>query len=401
MWRLFLFLLFLIVSVWGGLEIIRHPGYLYIVYQSWLIQMPLWFALLSSLIFLLLFYFIINSIDRLHFLWIRFKNWLHFRRTKQSYSKTQEGLAMLIEGRWKKSEQLLLAGCSNTQEPLINYLGAAKAAHELAAYERRDNYIQKAYRIAPHNNFAIGLTQANLEIASNQLEHALATLTFLQQSMPYHPQILKLLEKIYIHRSDWKNLHLLVPHLRKAKMITTEQAEQFEKNLYCEVLRSTTHQSIQEVHSLWYSFPRNAKKNPEVVYEYIKLIHSLSSSVDDEIEALIRKVLKYHWHALLVVFYGTLNFSQLNRQLVIVGAWFKMYGPHPELFLTLARLCVRVQLWGKAKDYFEKCLALGPYPEAALDYGKLLEQLGHSEEAAHLYKNTLLKCAKNTLISPG
>ena len=56
---------------------------------------------------------------------------------------------MLIEGRWKKAEKFLLKGMNKSIEQLMNYIGAARAAHELGAYDRRDHYIQKAYEVAP------------------------------------------------------------------------------------------------------------------------------------------------------------------------------------------------------------------------------------------------------------
>lgn len=84
-------------------------------------------------------------------------------------------------------------------------------------------------------------------------------------------------------------------------------------------------------------------------------------------------------------------FNNLNRQLVIAGAWLKMYGQQPELLLTLGRLCMRVQLWGKARDYFEKCLALGPDAEASLEYGKLLEQLDEPNAAMQKYRDGLAR----------
>src|SRR5436190_2914368 len=107
MGRLIIFLLFLVASVWIGVEVVRHPGYLLVAYQPWMVQMPLWFAILTLVVCFGLFYFLIDSIDRLGFLWFKLKNWLHIRREHKSYSKTQQGLSALIEGRWKKAERLL------------------------------------------------------------------------------------------------------------------------------------------------------------------------------------------------------------------------------------------------------------------------------------------------------
>lgn len=389
MLRFIIILLLLVASVWFGIEMVRHPGYLLLVYQPWTVQMPLWFAILSFLIFLSLFYLFIDSIDKLQFLWYRLKNWQRFRREQRSYSKTQEGLSTLIEGQWKKAEQLLLAGVSQTVEPLMNYLGAAKAAHEQNAFDRRDSYIQKAYKTAPGADLAIGLTQAELDISQDRLEHALATLNHLRQRAPKHPRVLKLLEKVYVREADWKNLLALLPNLKKNKVLTAEQLYQFEKNLYCEILHASTFKDLNEVHQVFNEIPRSIKKNPEVICAYIKQL-KLFPNTNLEIADLIRKTLKYHWQGELVQIYGTLSFSNLTQQLVIAGAWLKMYGNRPELLLLLGKLCVQVQLWGKAKDYFEKCLAVGPNVEASLEYGKLLEHLGEAEEAREKYRQALI-----------
>lgn len=391
MLRLIIILLFLVVSVWVGVGFVRHPGFLFLVYQPWMVQMPLWFALLALILFFGLFYILLDSVDRFQFMWFRIKNWLRFRREQRSYSKTQHGLSLLIEGRWKKAESLLLAGVNQTVEPLINYLGAAKAAQEQGALERRDSYLRKAHDIAPNMQLAIGLTQAELELEQDQLEQATATLHHLREIAPRHPRVLKLLEKVYVRLADWKHLQALLPSMKKAKILNAEQTELFEKNLYCEMFHSAHSKDQETIQQLWNDVPRHMKKNPEVVLAYVQQLLRFPDT--KEAQEWIRKTLKNHWQPQLVSIYGSLPFDNLNRQLVVVGAWLKMYGPHPETLSTLGTLCVRVQLWGKAKDYFERCLALGPNPRASLDYGKLLEHLGETEEAMQKYREGLAMCA--------
>lgn len=394
MGRLVIFLVFLIASVWTGIRVIHHPGYLLFAYYPWLVQMPIWFGLLSLFILFGLFYLLINSIDHIHFLLFRLQSWLRFRRERRSHSKTQQGLAAIIEGRWKKAEKLLLAGMNQTGEPLINYLGAAKAAHELQAYDRRDQYIQQAYHVAPDATLAIGVTQAELEFSQGHYMQAAATLNHLREEAPRHPRILKLLEKIYIHSADWESLQALLPSLRKAKVLSVDQYELFEKNIYCELLNAAGHRSLANVQQLWRSIPKQQQQHPDVVCSYIKQLiqtqgGNLAAAEAKETEELIRKTLKHHYHGELVKIYSTLAFNNLNRQLVIAGAWLKTYGQQPELLLFLGKLCTQIQLWGKAKDYFEKCLAMGNYPEAALQYGLLLESLGETEQAVAIYKEGL------------
>jgi HemY protein len=345
-------------------------------------------------VFLGLFYFLITSVDTVGFWWFKIKNWFYIRRKNQSYSKTQQGLSLLIQGRWKKAERFLIAGADQSQEPLMNYLAAARAAQEQSAFDRRDQYIQKSYQIAPHADLAIGLTKADLEIRQEQFEQAVATLNRLRQLSPRHPQVLRLLEKVYVRLADWKQVQLLLPSMRKAKLLTSEQYYLFEKNIYCELFRASSEKRLSDVRALWQEVPRYLRKNPEVVCAYASQLmrHAPVTGVETtkEIEELIRKTLKSSWQPELVSIYGKLNLRNLNRQLVIVGAWLKMYGPHPELLLLLGKICVRVQLWGKAKDYFERCLAQGKNAEASLDYGRLLEQLGESEDALRVYKEALV-----------
>jgi HemY protein len=86
----------------------------------------------------------------------------------------------------------------------------------------------------------------------------------------------------------------------------------------------------------------------------------------------------------------------VNRQLVIAGAWMKMYGQQPELLLMLGKFCAKLQLWGRAKDYFTKCLAIRPNADATLEYGRLLEKLGESDQATVLYRDNLVAVAEES-----
>jgi HemY protein len=185
MLRLFIFLFFLIASVWFGIEVMQHPGYVFIVYQPWMVQMPLWLCILGLIFGFGILYIIFNSVERLQFLWYRIKSWLRFRREHRYFSKTQQGLTMLIEGRWKKAERFLLAGVNQSVEPLINYLGAAKAAHEQKAYERRDRYIRQAYEAEPNADLAIGFRSRSVRASSRDLESFIRIVTASPASAPF------------------------------------------------------------------------------------------------------------------------------------------------------------------------------------------------------------------------
>lgn len=390
MWRILVFLIFLIASVVLGIEIVKHPGYFLIIYQPWLLQIPLWLGLLALLLTFVVFYLLIDSIAQMHFMWYRVHHWWKLRREHKSYNATQHALMLLIEGRALKAEKLFLAGVPDNTCPLLNYLGAAFAAFEQKAYERRDSYLQKAHAVTKEADMAIGIVKAEMDIAEHHHEQAAATLNHLRQLSPSQPRVLKLLEKVYVHLGDWQHLLELLPSLRKAKLLTKEQQEQFDKNVYSEILKSTPIRTREELDKIWYDIPKAQRKHPDVVYAYAKQLAHFPEAQKD-LEELIRQTLKNHWHPGLVNLYSTLPLENPNRQLVVVGAWLKTYGSKQEILIALGKICVKVQLWGKAKDYFERALAQGPSPEASLEYGKLAESLGESEQALKIYRQGLVK----------
>ena len=61
----------------------------------------------------------------------------------------------------------------------------------------------------------------------------------------------------------------------------------------------------------------------------------------------------------------------------------------PDLLLTAARLCLRTELWGKARSYLETVLSMRPTPEAYQEYGALLAQMGEADAAADAYRDGL------------
>ncbi|MHB1949088.1 MAG: heme biosynthesis HemY N-terminal domain-containing protein [Gammaproteobacteria bacterium] len=391
MLRFLFFLVILIFSVWLGLKVAEDPGYAVFAYRHWSVEMPLWFALVSFLVLLFVLYGVLRFFDSIDFTIYRWKNWLRWRRKYKSYSKTNRGLIELIEGHWRSAEYYLLEGVPQSDAPLINYLAAAKSAHEQGAFDRRDMYLRKAHDFAPQADVAIGLTQAQLQVEQGQLEQAVATLGHLRNVAPKHPFVLKLLEKVYIRLADWSSLIKLLPFLRKAKIITADQLQLFEKNTYLELLHNAEMKNVGlvGVQQLWESIPKKFQQDSELTYSYAKLLLPYPE-VSDDVESLIRKCVKKAWDKNLVRLYGLVVTKDPKKQLAVAESWHKQYGNQAVLLLTLGRLCMRCQLWGKARSYFEESIKLEASPETYMEYGKLLEQMGEMSSAMKNYRDGLV-----------
>jgi HemY protein len=394
-------LIIFIVSVFLGLKIAEDPGFAFFSYKNWSMEMPLWFAILSLVILFFLTFWIVHMFDRVDFSLYRFRNWRRLRQKNKSYSKTNRGLVELMEGNWHSAEDYLVDGIAQSDAPLINYLAAAKAAHEQGAYEKRDSYLRKAHVVAPQAELAIGLTQARLLFEQGQLEQALAKLRPLLVIAPKQKMVLKLLERVYVHLGNWDELLKLLPSLRKAKLIDNAEMEIFEKKIYVQLLNNVENTKGGEAgaRAIFSKLPRKFQKDPEVVCAYAKLLLPYPATAN-ELESMLSRVISQEWNGEAVRLYGLLPLTNPTKQFTKAEGWLKKYPDHAILLLTVGRLAMRCQLWGKARDYYEHSLRLDVVPEAFVEYGKLLEKLGEHSAAIKNYRDGLLTQTDASAILP-
>jgi HemY protein len=385
---LILFLLVLIASVWLGVEFSQHPSYVLLAYRQWVIEVPLWLAMILLMTVILMLYFVLKVSVFFHHLNDGFLGWWRKRRSIKAYDKTQRGLLEMIEGRWSYAEKALIKGVDHGKNPVINYLVAAEAAFQQKEFDRSEKYLQKAYQAAPHEEVVIGLVQAKFQLEQGLFEQAHATVTRLYKIAPHHTAVLKLLERIYIRKGEWAQLLGLLPSLRKAKILDAQQYINFEKNVYCELIRTAQqkNEDIDTLRKIWHDMPAVIRSQPDILRHCIELLKE-DVALAEEVEPVIRKVLRKKWDEDLVEVYGLLATSYPGKQLTIAESWLKQYGGKTTLFLVLARLCLRLQLWGKAKEYLEEGLRQEANREMQFELAKLYEQLGETKLALQYYKD--------------
>ena len=73
--------------------------------------------------------------------------------------------------------------------------------------------------------------------------------------------------------------------------------------------------------------------------------------------------------------------GDVTRQIERAEAWLAAHPHDPALLLTLGRLCVQQELWGKAQSYIEASLSVEPSRAAHAAYAQLMEKMGKPEEA--------------------
>ncbi len=181
--------------------------------------------------FLCLFFFSLVLLKTLTFLKNSFfylGNRRQARRIEKAHTALPKGLIEYAEGRFQQAEKIFLQQIEYSDNRLLAYLSAARAAQQLGAHDRRDDYLLKAHLEAPEAEVAIGLTKAELQLAHDQNEQALATLTTLNEQVENHPYVLTLLANTYKHLHDWDNLKTILPALKKHTKLSAESFLSFE-----------------------------------------------------------------------------------------------------------------------------------------------------------------------------
>jgi HemY protein len=377
------FFLALLAAVIVTLQVKQDNGYVLIGYGNWTIEGSLALFVLSGLVLFLLLHLSLRILSRLWHTPERVAEWRRKRRSQRAHRSLTRGLVELAEGRWKVAERHLTRHAEQSESPLINYLAAARAAQLQGEHARRDDYLHLAHESMPSADVAVGLTQAELQLAHQQYEQALATLMHVRTLSPKHNYVLKLLKKLYENLGEWGKLEEILPDLRRRKVIGEKELQTLQQQVCRERLKQESGKVETLVH-YWQSIPKELRQDPEMLLDYGRLMLPLGSA--PRVEPLIASSLNRQWNSELVVLYGQIELNEPSHQLAVAEGWLKQTPEDGLLLLTLARLALRNKLWGKARSYLEASIAIAPSPESYQQLGLLLESMGEADKAVACFR---------------
>lgn len=379
---IFLFIL-LAASIALGIQLQNDPGYVLIAINHTTVETTLWVGLFIVILIYILLYIILYILSSLYRSPKNFRHWRKKRKIATARRLTRKGLIKFSEGYWQDAKKDLLKALPYSDTPLINYLIAARSAQEIGDYTLRDNYLREAQQSMPETKIAVELTQAQLQLANKQWEQALATLRHLQDLAPKHPYVLKLLAKLYEAVKDWPQLIDLLPELRKHQVINQDQYETMLTQSYLQQFRSLINQrSYDEVVTFINALPKSLRANPFFVVEKAKFYQKHDQP---EVAAtLIRKSLSKQMNEKLINLFGDISTNE--NQLKFAENLLTKYPHSAALFLCCGKLCLQLELWGKAKKYLQQSIEISPTKEAYWQLGCLLEKLHQEEEAVLIFK---------------
>ena len=371
----------LILSALGTHFLMEDPGYVVINFRGYVIEMSV--PVLAGLaIALVLAVWLIRKIivapRRLGEVAGRY-------RSARSGQKLTKGMIAVAEGNFARGEKMLGRAASTSDSPLFNYLQAARAAHLQGRDERRDEWLRLAYEETPEAANAVLLTQAELQLDRGQNEQALATLRRLEEESKDHAHALALMGRLYFELEDWDALAKILPRLGKKTQLTSETLEKWTIRVHKEALDKAADADVLD--ETWKGIGRKLKVDLSLLESYY--LGLMRVGLHERAEKELAGELKTNWRGPLVRLFGLVEATDTTRQLKRAEGWLKNHGEDPDLLLAAARLCLRNELWGKARSYLETVISMRPTPEAYNEYGNLLTQMGEADAAADAYRDGL------------
>ena len=364
------------------------PGYLLIAFGSTTFETSL-FALLVAFIVL----YVVIKLILIVLRWINPWHLIRFGRNYKenlranSRSKTIEGLLYFTRGSWESSYNLLKKGMKDSDASVVNYLAAAYAAHQQGNKEAWMNCLETAEEKYPAARSTINSLKAQLLFKSNQLEQCVAVLQQMKTSSLNDASLLKLLKEVYLKLNDWEQLEKLLPALEKNNVIDNEEAGLIRVRIFMENLYWTSNQRVDfsnaelgaQLEKAWKKGLAFYKQDERIVKHYVEILFKLDQK--EQAGKAIEVALNKNWSDELIKRYGELDFGTPHRQLIIAESWIQGRPGNASLLVTLGRLAMRNELWGKAREYFDTSIEVAPQAEAHGELARLLKCLGEEQLA--------------------
>jgi HemY protein len=294
-----------------------------------------------------------------------------------------EALGEYFAGRYARAEKAAAASIHAGEQPRLAAVLAARAAHELRAYDRRDGYLAQAGGANAEEDLPRVVTEAELLLEQRQYEEALQRLKALPRK---HTAALRLELKAQQQLHNWEQVLALTAELQRRSVFDETQAGQVRQYAVAEDLKRKA-LDTRALEEAWRRVPQREKTSRRVAIAAAQCFISLGGCV--KAHAVVEEALAQEWDSELVGLYAECDGGDTLSRIERAEGWLRQHPRDAVLLLTLGRLCAQQELWGKAQSYLDASIAIEPTYTAHLELARLHERLGNTEAARRHERDAL------------
>ncbi|HIQ39552.1 MAG TPA: heme biosynthesis protein HemY, partial [Sulfurivirga caldicuralii] len=369
-------------------------GRLALVWGDWVVEMSATMAVALVLGVLVVGFIGIQLVLWLWRLPHRWRERRALKRLARAEAGVGAGLLAGEHGDWKRAERMLIKSARYSDQGVMNYLAAARMAHNQGAFQRRDRYLAEARERYPEQYATIALVEARLR-RQQAPDQALAILQALMEQGEDTPAVLAEYADLLAEQGHWAALRELMPKLEKSRALDKDALKALQRRMWIGLLHQA--ETLEALENIWHYLDAQWWRDPEVLATYVERRLALGGD-QAGLAALIEQALKKHWDARLVYLYGLVEEGPAFERLKVVEKWLKKHPKDAVVLLTAGRLACRAQLWGQAQAYLREALNLKPSLEGFATLARCLQAEGDDTQAALTYQAAVEALAPESLM---
>jgi HemY protein len=371
------------VAVAVSLAFRPGDGYVLLVLPPYRID----FSIGLAVIMLFGGFFIVYGLVRLAVHTARLPGYVRRFRARQKQEKAQGALLGALqawfEGRFSRAEKLATAAWDLGASPAATSLIAARAAQRVRDRDRRDLWLSRADEAGREWRQAALATRGELLVEGRDFDHASDVLRDLHDSGAKHIATLQMLLRSEQGLGHWEEVVRLARLLEKRSGLPPEATESVILAAQLALLKKKTNDPAA-LAAYWASIPERERSRPQLAETAAKAFMQLGDC--RSAHRIIEDAIALNWSAPLVYLYSECQDDDALARLEKAEGWLKERPRDSMLLLTLGRLCVQRELWGKAQSYLEASLAVRPTRAAHIVLAQLFDRIGRPHDANRHYR---------------
>lgn len=360
-----------------------NTGYVLLVIPPWRIEFSLNVLLVALAVAFAGAYAVLRATSATMRLPRQVREYRLARRREQARTSLLEALREYFAGRFGRAEKAAAVAMESGEQPQLAAVLAARSAHELRAWERRDQYLERAGGTDPGADIIRVVTEAELLLEQHRHQEALERLKALPRK---HTAALRLELKAQQQAHNWERMAALAGELEKRGVFDATQAGQIRRYALAEDLKRKA-LDTGALEEAWRKVPQDERTNRRVAAAAAQCFISLGGCA--RAHGIIEAALAAEWDTELVGLYAECDGGDTVARIERAEGWLKQHPEDAALLLTLGKLCAQLELWGKAQSYLDASVAVEPTWSAHLSLARLHERLGNVEAARKSYRESL------------
>src|SRR5450759_3447831 len=400
----------------------HNPAYVLLVYPPYRIELSL-----TLFIVLLLLTFVFGyGLVRLIIAALQLPAYVRKFRLERAQANARElldeELGAFFEGRYAASEKAAARAMELGDTSALHPIIAARSAHELREYKKRDAYLSAAEGKTIGDSTMRLMTTSKFLLDQRDPRGALDALQELRDSgVKGHLGAMSLELKAHQQAGNWDEVLNVLDKLEKRASIDATLAAQLRQQAWLEKIRQQ--EDLAGLTTCLKNIPADFKRRSKIAATaaraliqhgggslaqppHNKVRQSVTSQRLDGIDTggrrgvpdssavtlaqqILTDSLNAQWDSELVALYGDCQSSDVVAQIEQAEKWLIQNKQDAGLLLALGKLCLHQKLWGKAQNYLDASNSIAPSHAAYTALGQLAERLGKSDEAFKYYQNAM------------